>query len=221
MTWERFLYECNGLIGIALSLLLGFAIGLERKFRAKEAGIRTHTIVCVGAALVMVVSKYAFDDVQAYDAARIAAQVVSGVGFLGAGIIVYRHNEIHGLTTAAGVWATAGVGLAAGGGMYIVATASTLLIIAVQCLLHSNFKLFRSKRFYRLQIKFDDTSEAAGTIKSLFGVERFKHLTMKRDGDGISYSAVLLTDKEFSSTRLKEIMDNYPFITAVERCDED
>ncbi len=221
MTWERFLYECNGLIGIAIALVLGFAIGLERKFRAKEAGIRTHTIVCVGAALVMVVSKYAFADVQSYDAARIAAQVISGIGFLGAGIIVYRHNEIRGLTTAAGVWATAGVGLAAGGGMYIVAAASTLLLIAVQCLLHSNFKLFRSKRFYRLQIRFDDTAESTDTVKSLFGVERFKHLTMKRDGDGISYSAMLLTDKEFSSARLKEIMENYPFITSVERCDED
>ena len=221
MTLERFLYECNGLIGIALALLLGFAIGLERKFRAKEAGIRTHTIVCIGAALIMVVSKYAFEDVQSYDAARIAAQVVSGVGFLGAGIIIYKQNEIHGLSTAAGVWATAGVGLAAGGGMYIVATASTLLIIAVQLIMHSNVKLFRIKHYYRLHICFEDVEDADITVKGLFGVEKFKDLTLKRDGDEIYYNAMLLTDKEFSSTRLKEIMEMYPFITSVERRDED
>ncbi len=108
------------LIPLLLSAVLGFLIGFERKLRFKEAGIRTHAIVCIGSALMMVVSKYAFGEMQS-DAARVAAQIVSGVGFLGAGIIVYRKQEIHGLTTAAGVWATAGVGMACGGGLYIVA----------------------------------------------------------------------------------------------------
>ena len=111
---EIFLNELRYLISILVAVVLGFAIGYERKLRFKEAGIRTHTIVCVGSALIMVVSKYGFGDSAEADAARVAAQIVSGIGFLGAGIIVYRRHEIHGLTTAAGVWATAGVGMAAG-----------------------------------------------------------------------------------------------------------
>ena len=95
---------------LLLSVLLGFLIGLERKFRFKEAGIRTHTIVSFGAALMMVISKHAFGSDA--DSARVAAQIVSGVGFLGAGMIVYKQHEVKGLTTAAGVWATAGVGMA-------------------------------------------------------------------------------------------------------------
>lgn len=103
------LEEIKYLISILVSVVLGFAIGYERKLRFKEAGIRTHTIVCVGSALIMVVSKYGFNDTPDYDASRVAAQIVSGIGFLGAGIIVYRRHEIRGLTTAAGVWATATV----------------------------------------------------------------------------------------------------------------
>ena len=98
------LEELKYLISILVSVILGFAIGYERKLRFKEAGIRTHTIVCVGSALIMVVSKYGFGDSAEADASRVAAQIVSGIGFLGAGIIIYRKHEIHGLTTAAGVW---------------------------------------------------------------------------------------------------------------------
>ena len=85
-------------LDLVLASLLGFFIGLERKFREKEAGIRTHTIVSFGAALMMVISKYAFD--AEADSARVAAQIVAGIGFLGAGIIVYKKNVVHGLTTA-------------------------------------------------------------------------------------------------------------------------
>ena len=102
------LMELTYIFRLFLAVLLGFAIGYERKRRYKEAGIRTHTIVCLGSALMMVVSIFGFGG-QA-DAARVAAQIVSGVGFLGAGIIVYRKHETKGLTTAAGVWATAGAG---------------------------------------------------------------------------------------------------------------
>ncbi|HBE87024.1 MAG TPA: magnesium transporter MgtC, partial [Lachnoclostridium sp.] len=98
--------------------LLGFLIGSERKNRNKSAGIRTHAIVAIGSALMMVVSKYGFPDIPTSDGARIAAQVVSGIGFLGAGVIFVRNNLVNGLTTAAGIWATAGVGLALGAGQY-------------------------------------------------------------------------------------------------------
>lgn len=204
---------------LLLSVLLGFAIGFERKLRFKEAGIRTHTIVCFGAALMMVISKYAFGD-QA-DAARVAAQIVSGVGFLGAGMIVYRQHEVKGLTTAAGVWATAGVGMACGGGLYLVAVGATALLILAQCVFHLNWRVFRSKRYYSVRIEFLQTDDENVKIKGIFGIDRFNHLVIKREEGRITYSATLTTDKEFSSSRLNEIMAENPFILSLERCDND
>lgn len=95
------------LLKILLATFMGAIIGFERKSRNKEAGIRTHAIVCLASALMMIVSKYGFFDVERIDASRIASQVVTGIGFLGAGLIFIKNNSVNGLTTAAGVWATA------------------------------------------------------------------------------------------------------------------
>ena len=124
------------LVRIFVAACLGLLIGSERKNRNKSAGIRTHVNVALGAALIMVVSKYGFMDVEKADAARVAAQVVSGIDFLGAGVIFVRNNLVNGLTTAAGIWATAGVGLALGSGMYVVGISSALLVLFVQFVMH-------------------------------------------------------------------------------------
>lgn len=213
--------ELKYLIGVLVSVVLGFAIGFERKLRYKEAGIRTHTIVCVGSALIMVVSKYGFGDSAEADASRVAAQIVSGIGFLGAGIIVYRRHEIRGLTTAAGVWATAGVGMAAGAGLYVVAVGSTVILIAIQCLFHLKCKLFQTKRFYSVKICFVQEDTESEKVKELFAAEHFNRLTIERKKSGTVYNAVLNTDKEYSSQRLNEIMAENPFILSLERCDNE
>ena len=207
------------LLRILLSVLLGFSIGFERKMRFKEAGIRTHTIVCMGSALMMVLSKYAFDSEA--DSARVAAQIVSGVGFLGAGMIVFKKHEVHGLTTAAGVWATAGIGMACGARLYVLSVGSTAIIIIFQCIFHLRFRLFRPKRTYSVNIEFIQTSDENKVIKEIFGTDRFNHLVIKRANEQIIYTATLNTNKEFSSTFLKEIMTKHPFIVALERCDND
>ncbi len=124
------------LVRIVISAACGAAIGIERSKRQKEAGIRTHLIVAIGSALMMIVSKYAFGDVPKADASRIAANVITGVSFLGAGVIFVKDSSIKGLTTAAGIWATSGIGLAIGGGMIIVGVFSTILIIVLQIYLH-------------------------------------------------------------------------------------
>ncbi len=214
----EFLAEARVLLDLLLSVLLGFFIGYERKLRFKEAGIRTHTIVCVGSALMMIVSKYAFGSEA--DSARVAAQIVSGVGFLGAGMIVYRQHEVHGLTTAAGVWATAGVGMACGGRMYVVAIGVTAILIIIQCIFHLNCPVFRSKQYYTVKIEFLQTGDENIRIKEIFGTDRFNQLVLLRKEDRIVYSATLNTDKEFSSTRLNEIMTENPFICSIERCDK-
>lgn len=128
--------QAEYLVRILVAACLGLLIGSERKNRNKSAGIRTHVIVALGAALIMVVSKYGFTDVEKVDSARVAAQVVSGVGFLGAGVIFVRNNLVNGLTTAAGIWATAGVGLALGSGMYVVGISSALLVLLIQFVMH-------------------------------------------------------------------------------------
>lgn len=218
---EIIITELKYLIGLLVAVILGFAIGFERKLRYKEAGIRTHTIVCVGAALIMVVSKYGFADILEYDASRVAAQIVSGIGFLGAGIIIFRGQKMHGLTTAAGIWATAGVGMAAGAGQYIVAVGATIIIIAVQCICHINCRLFRTKRFYQVRIAFRNTDDESTKVKELFDAEHFNSLSIKREEENIVYHAVLNTDKEYSSQTLNKIIAENSFILSVERCDEE
>lgn len=118
---------------LALSGVLAGLIGFEREMRSKEAGIRTHFLVGVGATLIMIVSQYGFFEVVGpdirVDPSRIAAQVVSGVGFLGAGIIFKEKGTVKGLSTAAGIWTTAGIGLSIGSGMYTVGIFVTLLVL--------------------------------------------------------------------------------------------
>ena len=209
------------LLRIVLSLMLGFMIGFERKMRFKEAGIRTHTIVCAGAALMMVVSKYGFADIPDYDASRVAAQIVSGIGFIGAGMIIYRRQAVYGLTTAAGVWATAGVGMAAGSGLYIVAVGSTALLITVQCIMHLKFRLFRTKKYLQLRVKFEEVADESEAVKRLFDVDRFSRITAVRENDRLVYDAMITTDKEFSVEYITTVLRENKLIISVERCDED
>lgn len=207
------------LLDILLSSFLGFLIGLERKMKMKEAGIRTHTIVCIGAALMMVVSKYGFGPEA--DTARIAAQIVTGIGFLGAGIIVYRQHEVKGLTTAAGIWATAGVGMACGASMYIIAVGATAILIGAQFIFRLKIPPFKSKKSFSIKIRFKQENEANKRIKEMFGVDRFNHLIIERCDNCIIYSALLNTQKEISSTRLNDIICENDFIYSIERCDND
>ena len=131
--------ECT--IRLIIAALCGALIGIERSKRNKGAGVRTHMIVAMGAALFVIVSQFGFSDVinQEYvqvDVARVASNVVTGVSFLGAGIIFMRGDSVKGLTTAAGIWVTAAVGLAIGCGMYLTGCFVAVLVLIVQELLH-------------------------------------------------------------------------------------
>ena len=125
----------NFIVRLCVAGLCGTIIGLDREYRVKDAGFRTHFLVALGSALIMIVSQYGFEEFLAthdglrLDPSRIAAQVVSGIGFIGAGTIIIHRQLVRGLTTAASLWATAGIGLAAGAHMYIVAGAATVLTL--------------------------------------------------------------------------------------------
>ena len=125
-----------------LAAICGAFLGYERKHRGKSAGIRTHLVVAAASALMIIVSKYGFNDMvdaavnYRLDPSRIAAGIVSGVGFLGAGMIFLRRDTPQGLTTAAGIWATSGIGMAIGAGMYTIGISATVLIYIAQLILH-------------------------------------------------------------------------------------
>lgn len=198
------------MLRIFLALVLGFCIGFERKSRSKEAGIRTHAIVAVGAALYTIVSKYGFEG--DHDSSRVAAQVVAGIGFLGAGMILHQRNVIRGLTTAAGIWATAGIGMAAAAGTWQVAVCSTVLIIGVQILLRSDLKLFGQKRYFSYKVAFYEADDAKTKLYDFFGVDKFLTLrTEKRDDKWFS-TATIKTDKEISDDAVTKILEQFPFV---------
>ena len=122
------------ILRLFLGGMMGGLIGLEREFRAKEAGFRTHFIVALGSALFMMISQLAFNG--RFDAARVAAQVVSGLGFIGAGVIIFQKNMVRGVTTAAGLGVAAAIGLACGGGLYWLAGAATLMTVICLEMMH-------------------------------------------------------------------------------------
>ena len=151
--------------------LLGGLIGLERELRAKEAGLRTHFIVALGSALFMIISQFAFDG-QAHDASRVAAQVVSGIGFIGAGVIIFQKNAVRGITTAAGLWVAAAIGLACGAGMFAVSVAATLM--TVFCLEAMHFITLRyGDRMVSLGVSATDR-ETLLKVLSILGKEGIK-----------------------------------------------
>lgn len=160
LTWTM---QLEYIFRIILAGICGMVIGIERKNRSKEAGIRTHFVVACGAAIMMIVSKYAFFDVISkgiyegvevrLDPSRIASTIASGIGFLGAGMIFVHKNTITGLTTAAGIWATSGVGMAIGSGLYVIGVVATIVILIAQIVLHLNFRWVKMPKTKMLVVK--------------------------------------------------------------------
>lgn len=146
--------DWNLILRLVVAGLLGGFVGLERELRAKEAGLRTHFIVALGSALFMIISQFAFGS-QQHDAARVAAQVVSGIGFIGAGVIIFQKNAVRGVTTAAGLWVVAAIGLACGAGMWDVAGAASLLTVICLEAVHFAHKKYGEKF---VELKADCTS---------------------------------------------------------------
>lgn len=196
--------EC--VIRIVLSCLCGYLIGVERTKRLKEAGVRTHSIIAASAALIMIISKYGFTDiltdgsmgVRGADAARLAAGVISGISFIGAGVIYKNGNSVKGLTTAAGMWATSVIGLAIGGGMYIMGATLTVLVVIIQVLFH------RYSIGADVYAEMDVTVEAEMTdafremLFSQADQKRLQIISMKieRDKDGQEVCTAVLRPKE-------------------------
>jgi putative Mg2+ transporter-C (MgtC) family protein len=157
---------------LGVATLLGCIIGLERERRIWAAGMRTHMLVCVGSALFMLVSLFGFSDALnqpnvMLDPSRVAAQVASGIGFLGAGTIIFRRDAVRGLTTAASLWVVAAIGLAAGGGLYLAAVATTVLTLLILAALKPlERRLFIDRRPQNLLVVADRAQTSLVAIES-------------------------------------------------------
>lgn len=154
---------------LLLALACGAAIGTERQIREKPAGVRTNMLICVGSTLITMVSihvalTYAERGINISDPGRIAAQIVSGVGFLGAGTIIQARGAVHGLTTAATIWVMAGIGLAIGSGFYAPAVATTVLILLILWTLRWLGRYARPRRFVVFRVS---ASRKAGVLATI------------------------------------------------------
>lgn len=185
---------------LVLAAIFGTIIGLDREYREKEAGFRTHFLVSLGSALMMIVSQYGFSEILTHDGvsldpSRIAAQVVSGIGFIGAGTIIFNHQIVRGLTTAASLWATAGIGLTTGAGMSWLALAATILTLVA---LEGLSLVFRSLGSRRMVVVFSasDRTGVADTLDRIrtdgYMVVSYEVVPQVVGGDGITYRVTMV-----------------------------
>ena len=204
------------IIRLLIAAALGSVIGFDRERLSWAAGLRTHMLVCVGSALVMIVSAYGFQEVvgrpgYALDPSRMAAQVVSGIGFLGAGSILLRGEVIRGLTTAASLWSVAAVGLAVGGGLYIAAAAATLIILIILAglkPLEKRFFIARQRREVRLVVRRGAlTFQMFGQLldKGTAQIEQFvvEQNTNDADIEEVTVALLRVLPSEFDAILLK------------------
>lgn len=178
--------QIDWLLRILVAALCGGAIGYERATQRKSAGIRTHMVVAVASALFMIVSKYGFFDLLsmhdiALDPSRIAAQIVTGISFIGAGTILVRKEQISGLTTAAGVWATAAIGMAVGAGMYLIGIISTVFLFLIQILFHDdtfiNFIILHVR--FTVQVDANNHPGILDELKDFLSKNEVEQISMK------------------------------------------
>ena len=206
------------LVSSLLGGILGLLIGLERSKRLKEAGMGTHFIVGFASALLTCIS-LSFKTGEYGDGARIAAQIISGIGFLGAGMIFFRRETLHGLTTAAGVWATSAIGMCAGRGMYILAVGATAIVLFVQSILHTK-TLRQANRQRLLLLKFVDNDTVKQMIFDHFGVNQFYRYKVTRKEDGMHVEVVVRPVKNYHAEEISKLMEECPNITSIERLED-
>lgn len=208
------------ILRLFIAAILGSIIGLDREYRAKEAGYRTHFLVSLGSALIMIVSQHGFSEILDtpnvnLDPSRIASQVVTGIGFIGAGTIILHKQIVRGLTTAAGIWATSGIGLAIGAGMYELGISATILtLIGLEVL---SF-LFKSIGMKSSIVEFStENKETLNRITKLFHSKNFLIVSLQmkenRIGESIVYHATMVI-------KLKKSNDEGTLLTLLQEFDD-
>lgn len=217
--------QLNFCLRIIASAMCGCLIGYERSRRLKGAGVRTHMIIALSATLMMLISKYGFFDMLNLgfnaDASRIAAQIVTGIPFLGAGVIYIRRNQssVQGLTTAAGILATCGIGMAWGAGLYIIAIFATLLLMLLQFILHKILTGYDSTFNGEAVIIADASFDAEGLIHQVFdeySVSIQKNRIKRLETGQMEFRLSFKTMHDISTQSIAKIMDEHPEFASIE-----
>ena len=201
-------------IRLLVATALGALIGFEREYHAKEAGVRTHLLVAVGSCLFMILSAYGFDaflnqDHVSCDPSRIASQVVTGIGFIGAGTIILQKQMVRGLTTAAGVWVTAAIGLACGAGMYVIACVTTVIVLTSLGLINVLLP-YISQRERRVMFLAEDYEVMTEVLENLRS-EKITVLNYEMHKDAEENNGKMLVSLEIRMQRY----DNVKSITSI------
>ena len=201
-------------IRLLVATALGALIGFEREYHAKEAGVRTHLLVAVGSCLFMILSAYGFDaflnqDHVSFDPSRIASQVVTGIGFIGAGTIILQKQMVRGLTTAAGVWVTAAIGLACGAGMYVIACVTTVIVLTSLGLINVLLP-YISQRERRVMFLAEDYEVMTEVLENLRS-EKITVLNYEMHKDAEENNGKMLVSLEIRMQRY----DNVKSITSI------
>lgn len=224
---EGILQQLEWMIRILVAGFCGGAIGYERESRKKTAGLRTHVIVAVSSALMIVLSKYGFSDVLGQyirlDPSRIAAGTVTAIGFLGSGIIFSKNKNVSGVTTSAGIWATLGVGMAVGAGMYVIGICTTVLVILVEIFIGRQGKLSHIvKEIYEIEVEYIPSPETENLVAARIKTEletnykcKIIKFQTRRKGEIIHLELLVRTAKGSELPALAELAENYPEIIKV------
>ena len=195
--WELF-------VRLIVAAVLGAVIGLERGIRQKEAGVRTHSIVAIGGALLMIISKYAFGDLlteggfalgtTGADPTRVASQAITAIAFLGAGVIFRHGSTIKGLTTAAGVWATAAIGLCIGAGLYALGIGAALFVLIINICLHKWLSRLESMATSVISVTMNDAPDVLNGLRLQLSDRKMAVVRMeiKKKGDGLLRAAIVV-----------------------------
>ena len=208
---------------IVIAVLCGGALGLERGMKHRPAGMRTYMLVCVGSCLIMLTNQYLFQVTQAGDPMRLGAQVVSGIGFLGAGtIVVTRYNRIKGLTTAAGLWSAAGVGLALGVGFYEAALIAGFAIFVVMTLLQRWDDSLHSKtRAVEIYVELEETTSVGDFIRAIRELElEISNVQMEPNSTESNTRGMIATLKAKKRGKHDELMERIREIQGVTYLEE-
>lgn len=217
--WIIFVKNIEYLLRIAVASVCGGFVGYERSRRRKEAGLRTHIIVALGSALLMIISKYGFADIigtgMNVDASRVAANVITGISFLGAGVIFTRGVSIKGLTTAAGLWSVSGIGLAVGAGMYVVGIFATLLILIVQLLSYGPLKKLDGPIHEIFSVTYQNIPNGLDILKSQLAMRNIviHHIQMEKNPDDtVTVTLNVSRENAITCTDLAGIFANDPSV---------
>ncbi len=211
ITWQQIILR------LLIAAVLGGAVGIDRQRYEWAAGLRTHMLVCLGSALIMIVSAYGFTEVQqadhiSLDPSRIAAQVVSGIGFLGAGTILFlKHEVVKGLTTAAGLWTVAGIGLAVGGGLYLAAVITTVLVLIILIAIKPYKKRFIvERRQTEIQLKLDRQQVSLTSLENMLDTKKimYNHIKLNNTKEDNIYAVEIRFNKSVSNNMILDFVES-------------